>query len=50
VTAEIKLNKSKIRLEGLKMKSRGLLAAYPHYTPEWLALSLEDARDYIPLS
>jgi AAA+ ATPase superfamily predicted ATPase len=50
VTAEIKLNKSKIRLEGLKMKSRGLLAAYPHYTPEWLALSLDDARDYIPLS
>ena len=48
--AEVKLNKSKIRLEGLKMKSQGLLAAYPHYTPEWLALSLEDARDYLAMS
>jgi AAA+ ATPase superfamily predicted ATPase len=50
VIAEIKLNKSKIRIEGLKMKSRGLLAAYPRYTPEWLALSLEDAKDYLTLS
>lgn len=48
VIAEIKLNKSKIRIEGLKMKSRGLLAAYPRYTPEWLALSLDDAGDYLP--
>ncbi len=47
VIAEIKLNKSKIRIEGLKMKSRGLLAAYPHYTPEWLALGLDDAGDYL---
>jgi AAA+ ATPase superfamily predicted ATPase len=50
VIAEVKLNKSKIRLEGLKRKSQGLLVAYPHCTPEWLALSLEDARDYLPLS
>ena len=49
VIAEIKLNKSKIRIEGLKRKAQGLLAAYPHYTPEWLALSLDDAKDYIPL-
>jgi AAA+ ATPase superfamily predicted ATPase len=50
VIAEIKLNKSKIRIEGLKRKSQGLLAAYPRYTPEWLALSLDDAKDYIPMS
>lgn len=47
VTAEIKLNKSRIRLGGLKKKSGKLLASYPRYTPEWLALGLEDAKDYI---
>jgi uncharacterized protein len=49
VIAEIKLNKAKIRLEGLKRKSHGLLASFPGYTPQWLALSLEDTRDYMPL-
>ena len=49
VIAVVKLNKSKIGIEGLKMKSQKLLAAYPRYTPEWLALSLDDAKDYIPM-
>lgn len=43
VFAEVKLNKSKIRLEGLKNKSKNLLAAYPGYRAQWLALGLEDA-------
>ncbi|MCP4155591.1 MAG: ATP-binding protein [bacterium] len=47
VIAEIKLNKSKIRLEGLKQKSKPLLKSYKGYTTQWLALSLEDAGDYI---
>ena len=45
--AEIKLDKSRIRLEGLKHKSQGLLSNYKGYTPQWLALSLEDAADYL---
>jgi AAA+ ATPase superfamily predicted ATPase len=48
VIAEIKLNKAKLRLGGLKMKSRKLLAEFPGYTPEWRLLSLEDAAEFIP--
>ncbi len=47
VVAEIKWNKSKISLEALKHKSKNLLAAYRNYNPQWLALSLEDAHNYI---
>jgi len=46
--AEIKLDKSKIRLEKLKHKSQRLLLNYKGYTPQYLALSLEDAADYLP--
>ncbi len=46
--AEIKINKKKIRLEGLKKKSENLLRDFPGYTPQWLALSLEDAAQYLP--
>lgn len=45
--AEIKRDKSRIRLEGLKHKSQKLLLNYKGYTPRWLALSLEDAADYL---
>ncbi|MCK4760913.1 MAG: ATP-binding protein [Candidatus Aminicenantes bacterium] len=47
VIAEIKLNKSRIRLEALKKKSQRLLAKYGDYTPRWLALGLEDAEEYL---
>jgi uncharacterized protein len=47
VIAEIKLNKSKIRLEALKKRSERLLASYRGYSPEWLALSLDDSLEYL---
>ncbi|MCI0471220.1 MAG: ATPase, partial [Candidatus Aminicenantes bacterium] len=47
VIAEVKSNKSKIRLEGLKNKSKKILTAYPGYRPQWLALGIEDAKDYL---
>ncbi len=34
-------------MDMLKMKSKRLLTAYPAYKPEWLALSLDDAVQYI---
>ena len=49
VIAEIKFNKEKIRIEGLKKKSESLLAAYSRYTPQWLALSLADAEEYLEI-
>jgi len=47
VMAEIKLNRAKISVETLKQKSKRLLAAYAGYKPEWLGLSLEDAKHYL---
>lgn len=47
VIAEIKLNKDRIRLGGLKIKAESLLKHYPGYTPEYLALSLEDAERFM---
>ncbi|MBW1796583.1 MAG: ATP-binding protein [Deltaproteobacteria bacterium] len=47
VISEVKLNKSKIDIETLKLKSRRLLSVYRAYKPEWLGLSLDDARKYI---
>lgn len=47
IIAEVKANKSKIRLEGLKHKAKNLLAAYPEYNAQWLALGLEDTKNYI---
>lgn len=46
VIAEIKLNKEKIRLAGLKKKAEKLLLSYSGYTPEYLSLSLDDALSY----
>jgi len=37
----------KIRIETLKKKSGKLLSIYPGYTPEWLALGIEDVKDYM---
>lgn len=45
--AEIKFNKSRIRLEQLKMRAQKLLDSYPGFTPHYLALSLDDAADYL---
>lgn len=47
VLAEIKLDKSRVRLSELSRKARGLLAAYPGYKTEWLGLGLEDAGKYL---
>ncbi len=45
--AEIKLNKSKIRIELLKNKSKKLLDVFRDYQPEWVALGLEDVELYL---
>lgn len=47
VIAEIKRNKTRIRIEELKNKAKKLLASYPDYAVDFRALSLEDARDYL---
>ncbi|PIW59115.1 MAG: ATPase, partial [Candidatus Omnitrophica bacterium CG12_big_fil_rev_8_21_14_0_65_50_5] len=47
VVADIKLNKEKIDLNGLKEKSGRVIAAYPKYQFEWLSLSLEDIRKFL---
>ncbi|MCE5294294.1 MAG: ATP-binding protein [Chlamydiales bacterium] len=47
VIAEIKRNKTRIRIEDLKSKAKKLLAAYPDYTIDFRALSLEDANNYL---
>lgn len=47
VVAEIKLNKARLRLGGLKVKSQNLLNSFPGYTPEWRLLSLEDAEGFL---
>jgi hypothetical protein len=47
VLAEIKLDKSRIRLTELSRKAQGLLAAYPGHKAEWLGLGLEDAGKYL---
>lgn len=47
VIGEVKLNKSRVRFAELKKKSEKLLQYYPGYTPEYLALGLEDI--YQPL-
>lgn len=47
LVAEIKRNKKKIRSEELKLKAKKLLAAYPDYSVEFLALSLKDASDFL---
>lgn len=46
VIAEVKLNKRRVQMEELKLKSKRLLAAYKDFNIEYLALSLEDACDY----
>jgi AAA+ ATPase superfamily predicted ATPase len=46
--ADIKMNKTRLGIEGLKHRARGLLASYPRYRPEWLGLSLENIADYLP--
>ena len=46
--ADIKLNKSKLRVAELKHRAQGLLASYPRYQPEWLGLSVENMADYLP--
>ena len=47
VIAEIKRNKKKIRTEELKQRAKKLTTAFRDYTQNYLALSLEDALDYL---
>lgn len=42
VIAEVKMNKERIDLAGLKTKSKALITSYPKYKIEWQALGLED--------
>lgn len=44
--AETKLNKSKINMNLLKEKSQSLLKHYPGYSPQYMALGLEDVVDF----
>lgn len=46
--ADIKLSKSRLRVEELKHRAKGLLASYPRHQPEWLGLSIENIADYLP--
>ena len=46
--ADIKLNKSKLSVEGLKRRAQGLIASYPRHQPEWLGLSVENIADFLP--
>jgi len=46
--ADIKLNKSKLSVEGLKRRAQGLIASYPRHSPEWLGLSVENIADFLP--
>jgi len=47
VVAEIKLNKEKIDWDGLKEKSRRIVAEYPRYKFQWLSSSPQDVRDFL---
>jgi AAA+ ATPase superfamily predicted ATPase len=48
VIAEIKLNKNKINLDVLRHKAEKLVnASYSHYEVTYLALSIDDVRDYL---
>jgi len=47
VIAEIKLNKKKISDATLRKKGEKLLRHYPGYSPEYLALGLQDAENYL---
>ena len=46
VMAEIKLNKERINLNLLQEKSKNLIASYPNYQPQWLALGIDDIQQY----
>jgi AAA+ ATPase superfamily predicted ATPase len=47
VIAEVKMNKDKIDLAGLKAKSKALIAKYPKYKVEWQGLGLGDVDRFI---
>ncbi len=47
VIAEIKRTRTRIRLDELKAKAKKLLASYPEYAVDFVALSLEDAALYL---
>ena len=46
--ADIKLNRSKLSIAGLKQRALGLLTTYSRHQPEWLGLSVENIADYLP--
>ena len=45
--AEVKMNKDRISIEGLKEKAKRLVAEYPKYQIQYLGLSVEDIGDYL---
>lgn len=47
VIAEIKRNASKISIPKLKLKAKKLIASYPDYHIEWLALSPENISEWL---
>jgi AAA+ ATPase superfamily predicted ATPase len=47
VMAEIELNRDRINLNALQNKSERLVAAYSDYTPEWLALGIDDIPTWL---
>lgn len=47
IMAEIKMNKDRINTALLQEKSKNLLASFPSYKPQWLALGIEDIQQYV---
>ena len=45
--AEIKMNKDRISLDGLKEKAKRLVTEYPKYKIQYLGLGIEDIGDYL---
>ena len=45
--ADIKLNKSRLSIGGVKRRAEKLIASYPRYQSEWLGLSTENLVDYV---
>jgi hypothetical protein len=49
VIAEVKMNKDRISMDGLKEKAKRLVAEYPKYQIQYLGLGMEDIGDYLKI-
>lgn len=47
VVGEVKINKERIDLEGLKQKAKLIIAEYPKYKFQWLSLGPEDVKNFL---